>query len=427
LQDGVVTAGNNLSKLYSLIQSSGGASGDTHALLTAGQDPHGIITTLRDGVAANGNTLRKLYDLVIGVGQLVGDFDASIGTLPTTGSGEAGTIDKGDMWHITVGGTLPNGISPTPKVFTGDVLVARMAGANTGTAFYVMGNYTHQVVADNTTVGSAKLYGELNNANTDGSVTQAAVRSALNAKQSTLTGTEFKTINSESIFGTGDIALPLGDLTPLATGTVSGKMKLYSVVNSATDGTPTSSAISDALSALVTQWNTLFNGITSFTSSTFGSTVNSIAEKTTLVNTDAFSIRDSASGLLSKITFAALLANIRSTFGQWSKAQYITPVEVFSVGGNVQLDASQSGNFRIALLGNVTFPTPTNIAEGMNFVITVVQNPSTPFTVTMGGVFLSTDGTVQTVPVTLSSLCAIHCRVNSSTNITYSVVKHGLT
>lgn len=54
-------------------------------------------------------------------GALVGTHDASGGSLPTVGSGDAGVIRQGDYWIISVAGTLA-GISGETVVAPGDML-----------------------------------------------------------------------------------------------------------------------------------------------------------------------------------------------------------------------------------------------------------------------------------------------------------------
>jgi hypothetical protein len=62
--------------------------------------------------------------------------------------------------------------------------------------------------ATSSLAGIAKLYNEVENSNTDGAVTQAAVKTALAGKQKTLvSGTSIKTINNTPVLGSGDIAV----------------------------------------------------------------------------------------------------------------------------------------------------------------------------------------------------------------------------
>lgn len=56
------------------------------------------------------------------------DLDASSGSLPTTGSGDASAIRLGDRWLITVAGTLDDGVD-TVEVEVNDVLTAKVAAA----------------------------------------------------------------------------------------------------------------------------------------------------------------------------------------------------------------------------------------------------------------------------------------------------------
>jgi hypothetical protein len=69
-----------------------------------------------------------------------GNWDASAGTLPTTGTGAAGAILKSNFWHISVAGTI-SGLSPAADLQVGDILYSSVAGATTsGQFFAVQGN-----------------------------------------------------------------------------------------------------------------------------------------------------------------------------------------------------------------------------------------------------------------------------------------------
>jgi hypothetical protein len=138
--------GNETNSLRSIATDSGIASatqpgdnfqlrGETDQLQVTASGK--IITVnanpLLDGVPTQGNTLKKLYDLITSVGELVGDHDASTG-LPTTGSGIAGAIDKGDYWFITVPGTIVG----LGDLAVGDVLFAKVNGADEASEFFFL-------------------------------------------------------------------------------------------------------------------------------------------------------------------------------------------------------------------------------------------------------------------------------------------------
>lgn len=57
------------------------------------------------------------------------DFDASTGTLPTTGSGTDGVIRLGDRWLVVIDGTLDDTVNTPVQVRVGDVLIAKVNGA----------------------------------------------------------------------------------------------------------------------------------------------------------------------------------------------------------------------------------------------------------------------------------------------------------
>lgn len=276
-----------LDYLYQAFTTGGLALGDTsetayrgdygkiaydHSIETAITDPHGSIAELRGGVNVAGDTLQKLYELILSIGQLVGDFNASGGTLPTTGTGISGGIDKGDIWQITTGGTLPVGVTPINTVTIGDALVARISNPTTAADFYVIKSAVGQ--ATSSVLGILKLYTDLLSSNTDGTVTQAVIvtaitnlTNALSGKQATLvSGTslktvgnndllgngdiQFKTVGGVSIFGTGNIDAAGGSSSP-ANAVTAGIVKLYTdLTASNVDGTVTQLAIKNAIDAL---------------------------------------------------------------------------------------------------------------------------------------------------------------------------------
>lgn len=129
------------------------------------------VEDLLDGVDAPGNTLKKLYDLIVGLGQLVGPWNTA--ALPTTGTGAGGAIDKGDYWRIT--GTIT--IAGIGDLKAGDMLVADKNNAAVAADFFALQNNVD--VATSAVFGIVKLYTNLLASNTDGSVTQAALVTAL--------------------------------------------------------------------------------------------------------------------------------------------------------------------------------------------------------------------------------------------------------
>lgn len=75
------------------------------------------------GSAAAAETAAKSYadSLVVGLWDDRGNYDASVNAYPSSGgSGTAGAILKGDIWTISVGGTLPTG----QAVVSGDTVRA---------------------------------------------------------------------------------------------------------------------------------------------------------------------------------------------------------------------------------------------------------------------------------------------------------------
>lgn len=127
------------------------------------------ITDLKGGVPSAGDTLNKLYNLIVGIGQFAGGHDASGGTLPTTGTGASGAIDKSDFWKVTVAGTIPG----LGVLKPGDVIYASIANASVAADFFAVENNQDQ--ATSSVLGLVKLYTDLLASNADGSVTQSVL------------------------------------------------------------------------------------------------------------------------------------------------------------------------------------------------------------------------------------------------------------
>lgn len=133
------------------------------------------LTALIGGAPNPGNTLGKLYNLITDIGQLVGGWNSS--SLPTTGTGPSGEINKGDYWKIT--GTIT--IVGVGDLKTGDTLIASVAGASVAADFFALQSNVDQATAS--IAGLVKLYVNLSASNTDGTVTQAAIVAGLALKQ----------------------------------------------------------------------------------------------------------------------------------------------------------------------------------------------------------------------------------------------------
>ena len=104
----------------------------------------GILSTLN---TVDKSSLANAVNEVLAIAQSAGggggtplgfyDFDASPGTLPTTGSGTAGAIRLGDRWLIGTAGTLDDTVNTPVQVEVGDVLIAKVNGASNLTGFVV--------------------------------------------------------------------------------------------------------------------------------------------------------------------------------------------------------------------------------------------------------------------------------------------------
>lgn len=145
-----------------------------------------FITTLKDGVPSAGDTLNKLYDLITAMGRFRGAHDASGNTVPGSASNEAG-----DFWRITVAGTLSSLASGAGAVKPGDVLVASIDGATNEADFFCVQSNVDQATA--LVLGLVKLYADIDDANTDGAPSQAAVKAQFDITQQASDGIKLLT------------------------------------------------------------------------------------------------------------------------------------------------------------------------------------------------------------------------------------------
>jgi hypothetical protein len=108
------------------------------------------------GSFTNRTLVDKQYvdTLITGVGAFAGSHDASAGLLPTTGTGIASAIDKGDYWLVSVAGNI-TGLTPITQVKIGDVLFAKISGATLAADFFVVQSNVDQ--ATTTVAGIARL------------------------------------------------------------------------------------------------------------------------------------------------------------------------------------------------------------------------------------------------------------------------------
>lgn len=142
--------------------------------------------------------------LVVGLWDDRGSFDASGGSYPSTGgSGTAGAILKGDIWTISVAGTLPTG----QAVEVGDIVRALVdTPGNTQANWAITQNnigYVAENSANKTDVMAGNTASSIKYLSTKGTFDWASA-----TFQATLvSGTNIKTINSTSLLGSGDVAV----------------------------------------------------------------------------------------------------------------------------------------------------------------------------------------------------------------------------
>lgn len=190
--------------------------------------------------------------LVSGLLDYRGAYDASVNTFPASGgSGSAGAVMKGDMWIISVAGTLGGA-----AVQIGDSVISNVdtPGQTAGNWNILNSNITYvpEDVANKKTTMSGNtssdtfyltakaiydwgvgLFQTLGNLRTTFQATpddthyisEKLAKDSLNAKQDTLvSGTNIKTVNGGSILGAGDITISggktYGSTTSSATPTI---------------------------------------------------------------------------------------------------------------------------------------------------------------------------------------------------------------
>ncbi|MCZ8355473.1 MAG: hypothetical protein O9340_12100 [Cyclobacteriaceae bacterium] len=145
---------------------------DVDTLAARNEAISNAIDALKENVPAQGNTLAKLYTLITAIGRPRGVWDASNNTVPSSVDNQAG-----DFWRISVGGTLDNLLSGSGIVKPGDILFADEDGATNKNQFYCIQSNVDQ--ATNLALGLVKLYTDLVEANTDGTVTQSVIKNAI--------------------------------------------------------------------------------------------------------------------------------------------------------------------------------------------------------------------------------------------------------
>lgn len=135
-----------------------------------------------------------------------------------------------------------------------------------------------------------------------------------------------------------------------------------------------------------------------------------------------FTAQRAISALASTLTNFAQLAVAQS----FTKAQRVTPVTLTSSAGAIAIDFALSNNFSHTLTENTTLANPTNCVAGQSGQITITQNAGAAKTLSFGTNWHSSDGTAQVVSTTLNAVNLIAYYVNSPTNISFYLHKHGI-
>ena len=118
-----------------------------------------------------------------------------------------------------------------------------------------------------------------------------------------------------------------------------------------------------------------------------------------------------------------------STTQNWTKSQNITQISVTSSGNSIDIPLANSNEFLHTLTENTTLSNPTDVANfiGYSGNIVIIQHASAAKTLAFGSYWKSNDGLVQTISTTLDATNLITFHINSATNITYSIIKNGVT
>jgi hypothetical protein len=126
---------------------------------------------------ADNHAVRKDYvdGLMSGIFRTAGNWDASGGTFPTTGTGLAGAIRRGDTYKVSVAGSMGG-----EAYDVGDAFYAVINNPGQTTANWARFDYNTQQ-ATSTLRGTMFLYTSTGTA-TDGTMTQNAITNALNLR-----------------------------------------------------------------------------------------------------------------------------------------------------------------------------------------------------------------------------------------------------
>lgn len=163
------------------------------------------------------------------------------------------------------------------------------------------------------------------------------------------------------------------------------------------------------------------------TLTTEGALINSATDKTTPVDADYVGLMDSAaSNVLKKLSWANVKAALWGTVGAWTKAQRVAVVSLSSTSASIAIDLSLSNNFSHTLTENTTLANPTNLVAGQSGQITITQHASAAKTLAYGSYWKSADGTTPTLSTTVGAVNLLSYYVNSTSHITFSLIKHGV-
>jgi hypothetical protein len=265
--------------------------------------------------------------LVSGLWDDRGNYDASGNTYPASGgSGTAGAILKGDIWTVSVTGTL-NG----KTVEVGDTVRALVdAPAQTDANWAVAETNIGYVAENSANKNASGGYAGL-------SLFKIVIRNAANTVSNFFTNAT--TVARTWTFQDRDGII--ADDTDITSAKARGNHT----------GTQTASTISDfnasALSAAPAE-----------TLTTGGALITSGADKATPVDADEFAIRNSVGGLLAKVTWANIKATLKTYFDSLTTTLSNKTLASPIITGLI--DASDSG------AGQIKFPATQNPSADAN-------------------------------------------------------------
>jgi hypothetical protein len=296
-------------------------------------------------------------------------------------------------------------------------------------------------------VGATFTFTATGSQSVDGSATALNDRIAMIAQASALQNGIY-TVTTKGAGGTSEVWTRATDYDQAAEivegsamlidegATLAGRLYIMTTSGAITVGTTgltftaSSAATAAALSTARAIDGVAFNGTADIT--VIAPATHAATAKTAFVAADEFSMWDSVSGLLRKITganiIASVLASILATVNSWTKAQIGAPVALSVASNLVAVDLSLGNNFTLTLQATTaqTLSNPTNVTPCQKGSIYITQN-GTPSTLAFGNQWIeAATGTAPAVSTTAGGQNILVYDVFDATHIYYSILKHGV-